>query len=92
MRNHQMKLLIGLLVLLGPLGCASSYRTYKQAQVAEETGDWDAAVLYYMDALETDPANVTYRTALLRSKIRASQDHFTKAKKYQDAGILEQLP
>ncbi len=90
MRNHRLHILIGLLLLLGPLGCATSYRTYKEAQVAEEVGDWDAAVLHYMEAYETDPSNVTYRAALLRSKIRASQEHFTKAKRYQEAGILEQ--
>jgi type II secretory pathway component GspD/PulD (secretin) len=42
-----------------------------------------------MEALETDPGNITYRAALMRAKIRASQEHFKKAKEYREAGVNE---
>ncbi|MGH9360921.1 MAG: secretin N-terminal domain-containing protein, partial [Thermoanaerobaculia bacterium] len=87
-------MLVSLLILLIPLllaalaGCAS-YGAYRRAEIAAEVGDWDEAVLQYMEALEQDPGNITYRAALMRAKIRASQEHFKKAKEYREAGVPE---
>ena len=46
--------LLLLLPLLVQVGC-SGFQTYREAQVAEEIGDWDQAVLHYLDLVETDP-------------------------------------
>lgn len=69
-------------------GC-SSYRDYRDGQIAAQQGDWDNAVAHYMRALEEDPANIQYRAALLRAKIEASHIHFEKAKEFLEAGVLE---
>ncbi len=74
-----------LLVLLTLAGCASSHRSFRRGEVAAKTGDWDQAVLHYMEAVANDPDNIAYRAALIRAKVRASQEHFEKGKRYYEA-------
>ncbi len=69
-------------------GC-SSFRSARRAQIAEQRGDWDEAVLLYLDLVDRSPGNVSYRTGLLRAKIKASQDHFERGKELHAAGALE---
>lgn len=88
MRKTITRTLIPLLLLAAVAGC-SSHTSYRRAEVAAQLGNWDEAVLQYMQALEHDPGNITYRAALMRAKIRASQEHFKKAKEYREAGVLE---
>jgi general secretion pathway protein D len=70
------------------VGC-TSHRGYRQAQTAEEFGRWDEAVLHYLELVDKYPSRVPYRNGLLRAKIRASQEHFKRAKEYQEVGSLE---
>jgi len=79
---------LGLLLAVVAAGC-TSHRGYRQARTAEEFGRWDEAVLHYLELVEQYPGRVPYRTGLLRAKIRASQDHFKRAKDYQEVGALE---
>ncbi len=79
-------LTIGLLI--GLVACAG-HRGYRQAKIAEQFGNWDEAVLQYLKLVDEFPHNIPYRTGLLRAKIKASQVHFEKAKKLQDAGAHE---
>jgi general secretion pathway protein D len=81
--------LFGLLAAVMLLVACSAYQGYRKAQIAEKQGDWDQAVLHYLELVDRYPNKVTYRTGLLRSKIRASQAHFEKGKKFQEAGALE---
>lgn len=76
------------LLILVVSGCAS-FHSYRQAQIAEQRGDWDQAVLQYLEALADDPGNVSYRAGLLRAKIKASQAHFEKGKAFHQAGLVE---
>lgn len=69
-------------------GC-TSYRTYREAEIASQLGRWDDAVVAYLKALESDPSNLSIRTDLLRAKIRASQEHFKKGKDFRAAGVLD---
>jgi general secretion pathway protein D len=78
---------VAALSLVALCGCASS--NYRRAQVAEQAGDFDRAVLEYMQAISTEPGNVAYRAGLLRAKISASQAHFEKGKDYHAAGVPE---
>ncbi|MDX1644961.1 MAG: hypothetical protein R3244_11450 [Thermoanaerobaculia bacterium] len=71
------------------VGCASQ-GTYRMAQLAEQEGDWDQAVVRYLELVEKEPDNISYRAALLRAKIRASQMHFERGKQYRDTGVLDQ--
>jgi general secretion pathway protein D len=71
------------------LGGCSSYRLQREVKVAEEVGDWDQAVLHYIELVRGDPGSIEYRAGLLRAKLQASLAHFELAKKYQEAGHLE---
>ena len=88
MRDFNRRLSLPLL-LLGMLAACTSHSNYRQGEIASQLGHWDDAVLYYMKALDNDPANITYRADLLRAKIRASQEHFEKGKEYEKAGVVE---
>ncbi|HSN88475.1 MAG TPA: secretin N-terminal domain-containing protein, partial [Thermoanaerobaculia bacterium] len=88
MRDTLVRILI-LLLVLGPLAGCASHRSYRQAEIAAQLGKWDEAVLEYIKALEEDPGNISYRAALMRAKIRASQDHFEKGKEFEKAGAVE---
>ena len=70
------------------VGC-SSYQSFRKAEIAVQQGDWDQAVLHYMEAVEREPDNLEYRASLLRTKIRASQEHFKKGKQYHEAGVRQ---
>jgi general secretion pathway protein D len=86
MRAHKTILL---LLVLATAGC-SGYRSYREAQIAERHGDWDQAVLHYLELVDQYPSNISYKAGLLRSKIKASQEHFDRAKKLHQVGALEQ--
>ena len=59
--------------------------TTNQARLAEQLGDWDEAVVQYLELVRSDPGELSYRSALLRAKIQASHLHFERAKQYQEA-------
>src|SRR3954470_15938035 len=88
MRDYALRILTLLLVLATIAGC-SSYGAYRRAEIAEQTGDWDEAVLQYLQALAQDPGNIAYRAALLRAKTKASQVHFEKGKQFRAAGAVD---
>jgi general secretion pathway protein D len=83
-----LRLLVPVLLLAAAAGCAANV-SYRKAESAEVAGNWDEAVLRYLDALDNDPGNIKYRAALLRVKIKASQTHFDKGKQFEKAGVLE---
>ena len=74
-------------VLLLLAGC--SFAEYRRAQVAEQKGDWDEAVLFYLQLVQKQPDDLSYRSALMRARIKASQAHFEAGKKFADAQSLE---
>ncbi len=82
-------LALGALGILGTLAGCTSHQSYRQAEIAAQSGNWDDAVLHYMKALEDDSGNITYRAALLRAKIKASQAHFEKGQEFEQAGAIE---
>jgi len=92
MRDFIVRMSIPLLVL-GALGIilagCTSHSNYRQGEIASQLGKWDDAVLHYLKALDDDPGNITYRAALLRAKIKASQAHFEKGQEFEKAGVIE---
>lgn len=81
--------LLGLLLLVAVVIGCSSFATLRQAQIAEQRGEWDVAVLHYLDLTRRDPGNARYKSALLRAKIAASQGHFERGKRFHEAGVLD---
>ena len=79
---------LGLALMIVVIGC-SSFATLRQAQIAEQRGDWDTAVLHYLDLTRRDPGNARYKAALMRAKITAAQTHFERGKRFHEAGVFE---
>ena len=75
MRHSMLRLLVPVLLAALVAGCAAN-ASFRKAESAEVAGNWDDAVLRYLEALDGDPGNIKYRAALLRAKIKASQAHF----------------
>ena len=70
-------------------GCVTS-AALRDARRAEERQDYDIAVIEYTRALQRDPDNVDARTGLQRAKLRAAQDHITRARRLSANGRLEE--
>ncbi len=89
MRKPGLRLLVLLLIPASvALGCAAN-ASFRKAEQLETDGQWDEAVLRYMDALSNDPGNIKYQAALLRAKMKASESHFEKGKQFEKANVLE---
>ena len=88
MRDLTVRLSVPLLVL-GVLAGCTSHSNYRQGEIAAQLGKWDEAVLAYMKAVDANPGNISYQAALLRAKIKASQQHFEKGKEFEKAGVVE---
>ncbi len=69
-------------------GCAAG-RAYSRAERAARAGDWDAAVQYYTEALQSDPTSPVYRIGLERAQLAASRGHLDKARELEAKGDLE---
>jgi general secretion pathway protein D len=80
---------LAMLGMLGSLAGCTSYSSYRQGEIASTLGKWDDAVLAYMKAVEENPGNISYKAALLRAKIKASQAHFEKGQEFEKAGVVE---
>ena len=76
-------LLLSCAALLLVLACTAN-RAYRLAQAAEDEGNWDRAVIHYLELVDQFPNRVAYRTGLLRAKIRASQEHFERAREISE--------
>ena len=83
------RLIAAALIVAALSGCATS-AALREGRRAEERQDYDLAVVEYSRALQLDPDNVNARTGLQRAKLRASQDHFTQARRFAGTGRLEE--
>jgi general secretion pathway protein D len=71
------------------VSCASS-GSLRVAQNAETAQNYDLAVAEYTKLLRDNPDNREARIGLERAKLRASQDHFTRARRLSATGKLEE--
>ena len=78
-----------LLIVATLSGCITS-AALRDARRAEERQDYDIAVVEYSRALQRDPDNISARTGLQRARLRASQDHFTRARRFAANGRLDE--
>ena len=70
-------------------GCATG-TALRNGRLAEQQQDYDHAVVEYTKALQLDPANKDARAALARARLRASQDHFARGRRFAATGKLEE--
>ncbi len=81
----------GLLALvLSVAACASSGGNLRQARLAEQQQDYDLAVAEYTKAARARPDDRTIRLSLDRAKLRASQDHFARARRHAATGRTDE--
>ena len=85
-RVHKSAVLSVLLIAL--TSCTSS-RAFREAREEESLEHWDLAVINYSKAVKLDPKDRSYRLALARAKIKASQSHFEKGKLYRSSARPE---
>ena len=70
-------------------GCASS-AALRHGRDAERNQNYDLAVVEYTKAVRKKPNDLTARLALDRAKLRASQEHFNKARRLAAVGKLDE--
>jgi general secretion pathway protein D len=70
-------------------GCATS-AAMRAGHAAESQQDYDRAVVEYEKALRERPNDRTVRASLEQAKMRAAQDHFSRARRLASTGKLEE--
>ncbi len=78
-----------LAVCLLAAGCAAS-GALRRGRAAEQRQDYDLAVVEYTKAVRLHGNDQEARLALDRAKIRASQDHFNRGRRFSATGKLDQ--
>ncbi|HKR66257.1 MAG TPA: secretin N-terminal domain-containing protein [Thermoanaerobaculia bacterium] len=78
--------------ILLTLASCGSFSAYKKARTAEETKDWDVAVVEYEKALQIDPGNQRYKLSLDRAKRESSRAHFERGKSLRSAADTTKGP
>jgi predicted TPR repeat methyltransferase len=63
-------------------GCATT-ASFRSGQQAEQQQDYDRAVAEYTATLKKHPNDRTTQLALERAKLRAAQDHFARARRFE---------
>jgi len=76
-------------VCLPLAGCAAT-GALRHGHEAERRQDYDMAVVEYTKALRLRPNDANTRLALERAKLRASQEHFTRARRLAATGKLDE--
>jgi len=69
-------------------GCATS-RAYRDGQDAELRERWDLAVLAYQKAYSQEPANIEFKMAFERARLKAAQVHYERGRVHKSAGQLD---
>jgi general secretion pathway protein D len=69
--------------------CATS-AALREARLAESRQDFDRAVIEYTKVVREHPDDRNARASLEQAKIRAAQDHFTRARRLSSIGKLEE--
>jgi general secretion pathway protein D len=78
----------GLALVAVTAGCATS-RAYQRGDRAARVGNWDLAVTYYTQAVQSDSKRPEYRIALERATLAASRDHIAKARSHEQQDQLD---
>jgi general secretion pathway protein D len=86
---HTSRFIAVLALTIAVSGCATT-GTYRSAQRAEQAEDFDRAVAEYTAASKKHPNDRTTQLALQRAKLRASQEHLTRARRLEATGKLDE--
>ena len=79
---------VGLLATAGVAAACATGGAFRHGEEAARGGDWDGAVEHYRNAVQEDPQNAAYRTALRRAMLNASRAHLDQARRFEANGAL----
>ncbi len=77
-------------LIVGTLVSCASSGSIRVARSAESQQNYDIAVAEYTKLLRNNPNSREARQGLERAKLRASQDHFSRARRLSSTGSLEE--
>jgi tetratricopeptide (TPR) repeat protein len=83
------RLLPALALSLALGGCATS-AAMRAGRTAEQLQDYDRAIVEYTKVLRNDPNNRTARQALDLARLRSSLEHFSRGRRFESAGRLDE--
>src|SRR5499426_823931 len=86
---HTTSRVVVVLALTTAVSSCATTGTYRSGQRAEQAEAYDRAVAEYTLALKKHPDNRTTQLALQRAKLRASQEHLTRARRLEATGKLD---
>jgi general secretion pathway protein D len=86
-RTGRHAVLILLTVLVAGCATTAALRNGERAELAQE---YDRAVVEYTRALQRDPDNRAARQGLQRSKLRAAEEHYTRARRFHASGRFDE--
>jgi general secretion pathway protein D len=72
------------------LGACATTGALRDGRKAEDRQDYDRAVIEYQRAVKLNPDSANARTSLQRAQLRASQDHFSRARRLAATGKLNE--
>ncbi len=81
-------LMSALMLVTAIAGCASTPSAVQQAEAAFERGAWDAAIVYYQQALEEDPGDTRAEIRLENARLKSSEFHLAEARRLWSNGNL----
>src|SRR5215510_4533083 len=81
--------LLPLALSVAVAGCATS-KAMRAGRDADLVKDYDRAIVEYTKVLRADPDNREARKALELSKIRSSLDHFSRGRRFEASGRLDE--
>jgi general secretion pathway protein D len=81
--------LLAVVLSVAIAGCATS-AAMRAGRDADLVKDYDRAIVEYTKVLRADPDNREARKALELSKIRSSLDHFSRGRRYEGGGRLNE--
>ncbi|MEO8681533.1 MAG: secretin N-terminal domain-containing protein [Vicinamibacterales bacterium] len=88
---RRLRLFAAALSIAGLAACASATGgSLKLARSAESNQNYDLAVAEYTKLVRANPNDADAKQGLERSKLRASQDHFTAARRFSATGKFEE--
>jgi general secretion pathway protein D len=76
--------------LTATMSACATAAAMREGQRAEVVQDYDRAIVEYTKALREDPDNRAARQALERTKLRSSLEHFSRGRRLNAAGRLDE--
>ncbi len=84
-RRRKLRAVAAVLAMLVLAGCATS-RAYRRGQQASNAQQWDEAVDYYRQALQSAPDKPEYKIALERAMQQAGAFHIARGRTFETEG------